>query len=153
MFTMDYVKNKIREAFKGVELGDGIGLWQAQAIDDYKSKEEQLVARVRDVKNDWQLIPTADLFYCDSSLTFFDEKGMRFHLPAFIILELNDEENIGCFNHLTHHYNSYRELFNSLNSVQKMAIATFIEWCFIQPRYEFERPHILRALEEFWYKN
>lgn len=78
---------------------------------------------------------------------------MRFHLPAFIILELNHECNEGVIFHLVFQYKFNREKYNILNLEQKRAVATFLEWCFMQPNYEFDKPHIQRAIEEFWYEN
>ncbi|BCE01987.1 hypothetical protein TYM08_P2050 [Marinicellulosiphila megalodicopiae] len=78
---------------------------------------------------------------------------MCFHLPAFVILELNREGNGSVLFHLTHNYKYHKDKFNILNSEQSHAVVTFLEWCFMQPDYEFEKPHIQRAIEEFWYEN
>ena len=37
----DGLINGIEKAFSNAKLGDGIGLWEAQAIDDYESEEVQ----------------------------------------------------------------------------------------------------------------
>ena len=50
---IESIKNEIISAFKDVKLKDGIGLWEAQAIDDYESKDDQIIARNKDVKDDW----------------------------------------------------------------------------------------------------
>src|SRR5450631_1381037 len=76
---------EIRQAFHDVALGDGTGLWEAQSIDDYEDEKCQSKARSRDEKLDWSRISSDDLKRCDSSLSFFDANGMRFHLPAYMI--------------------------------------------------------------------
>src|SRR5277367_3415374 len=86
---------EIQRVFRGVVVGDGIGLWQAQAIDDYEDEAEQEAARARDEKVDWAAIPGKSLLYCDSSLSFFDADGMRFHLPAFLLAEVAGESRGG----------------------------------------------------------
>src|SRR5688500_17196676 len=78
----------IREAFAGVKLGNGIGLQEAQGIDDYADKETCARYRAGDEKEDWTRIPAEELSRCNSSLSFFDAEGMRFHLPAFLVAEL-----------------------------------------------------------------
>lgn len=82
------VADLIREAFRGVTLGDGIGLMQAQGLDDYARPETLKTYRDSDEKVDWSAIPAEKLNRCYSSLSFFDAEGMRFHLPAFLIAEL-----------------------------------------------------------------
>lgn len=44
------VEKEITSAFLGVSLGTGIGLWEAQAIDGYESKEVRAVNREKDQK-------------------------------------------------------------------------------------------------------
>ncbi|PUA27452.1 MAG: hypothetical protein B0W54_12805 [Cellvibrio sp. 79] len=42
--------DSITIAFKNVTLGNGVGLFEGQAIDDYCAEPEQLVAREQDEK-------------------------------------------------------------------------------------------------------
>jgi hypothetical protein len=87
-------KNKLEAdidvAFGQVALADGISLHQAVAIDDRKSSEEQKAVRGRDTYKRWQDIPDQDIRYCCSALSFFDVKGFRFHLPAYMRLAVRD---------------------------------------------------------------
>lgn len=78
----------IYQSFDGVTLEDGIGLWEAQGIDDYLSKDECKKLREKDEKDDWRKIPLTDLYRCNSSLPFFDAKGFRFHLPICLLIDL-----------------------------------------------------------------
>jgi len=78
----DQVKARIRDAFGDVQLGSGVGLREAQALDDYAGDADRAARRAFDRKTDWQSIASAELNECNSSLSFFDAEGMRFHLPA-----------------------------------------------------------------------
>ena len=150
--TAEYVRRKIISAFEHVVLGDGIGLWQAQAIDDYESTEAQLQARERDEKTDWQSIPPEDIFYCESSLSFLDPEGMRFLMPAFILAELSGQTNVGPVFHLAQGSITFPDRFKLFDTRQKQAISCFLELCLTIEDYDWDAPHIKRALEEFWYK-
>ena len=79
----------INEAFRGVKLEDGIGLWEGQGLDDYATNVECRKLREQDEKDDWRKIPVIDLYKCSSSLSFFDAKGMRFHMPIFLLFALD----------------------------------------------------------------
>jgi len=120
----------ITSAFGSVILGNGIGLFQAQAIDDYKSEEEEQASRESDEKLDWRLISFSDLNKCNSSLSFFDAEGMRFHLPAFLVAELKGEYNFGiefCLTYLS----EYRESqFSLLNTEQRESIRKLLNYMF-----------------------
>ena len=156
----------IREAFAGVTLGDCRGLWAGQVLDDWCSPEAIADYRANherdEEQQDWSRIPAADLERCDSSLCFFDAEGMRFHLPAFMLAKLDDEnESEGEWNtvifSLTMHIlnesstNDYnRKMFSLLDAKQRMAIRTFLLYCKGHPDYEFEVPDITRALDEYW---
>jgi hypothetical protein len=85
--TKQEVASHIREAFHGVTLGNGIGLLEGQGLDDYEDEATRKAYRERDEKHDWERIPVEALNRCQSSLSFFDAEGMRFHLPAFIRLD------------------------------------------------------------------
>jgi hypothetical protein len=79
----------IREAFSGVRLGNGIGLREAHGLDDHEDAQACATYRANDEKDDWSRISIDELNACYSSLSFFDAAGMRFHLPAFLIADLN----------------------------------------------------------------
>lgn len=95
------LKDLIAEAFQGVQLGSGVGLWQGEAIDDYKSEAAQAIERLKDEKLDWSKIPDEHLYGCELSLCYFDPEGMRFHLPAFLLAEIDGKTNTGPLFHLT----------------------------------------------------
>jgi hypothetical protein len=150
---INFIKEEITLAFNGVRLEDGIGLWEAQVIDDYGAKDEQSYARLKDEKNDWKSISGSDLFICDSSLSFMDAKGMRFHIPAFILGEIEGNTNTSPIYHLTQVVTNKPELFGEFNAKQKAAVAKYLKWCVRQEHYRIDKYHITRALNEFWCKS
>ena len=88
---LDQLRQKIESAFAGVTLQEGIGLYEAQGIDDYASQAQCLAYRAKDEKLNWHNISINDLNRCNSSLSFFDAQGMLFHLPAFLLASLNGD--------------------------------------------------------------
>lgn len=75
---------EIERAFASVTLEDGVSIREADVIDDYGSLEDRQKARSRDELKDWRRIPDDLLEHFHWSLSFFDAKGMRFHLPAYM---------------------------------------------------------------------
>lgn len=143
------VEEEVRSAFHGVSLGSGIGLWEAQAIDDYESEEVRRQQRERDRKGSWELIPSAELQRCHSSLSFFDADGMRFHLPAYIIASLRGEVDDPIF-HLVHLDEYATSKLTSLSDLQRMSIISYLKFCLERDEYEFEHASIEKALDEYW---
>lgn len=142
--------SRIEEAFLGVKLGNGIGLQQAQGLDDYDDAVTCAGYREQDEKEDWQRIRAEDLNRCNSSLLFFDAEGMRFHLPAYLIADLRGSYRCGmafCLAHL----DDYRTTqFSLLSPAQRNAVRSFLLHISEVADYEFDRPHIIRVLDEYW---
>ena len=84
--------NEIYRAFNGVTLEDGVGLWEGQGLDGYADDETLLKLRRKDERMSWDNITYQDLCLCNSSPSFFDAKGMRFHLPKLMLLHLFESE-------------------------------------------------------------
>ncbi|MGK7913389.1 MAG: DUF6714 family protein [Synechococcus sp.] len=146
------LKVAISNAFKGVTLGDGIGLWEAQAIDDYETDFVRAEKRRDDETSDWQAISHNDLGRCYSSLCFFDADGMRFHLPAFLLAEIDGKFDQLVF-HLTGLDDYKRQKLATLTDPQKSVIALFLGWCLASDCYEYDRQLITVALKEYWSQN
>ena len=147
------LRKSIESAFNGVKLEEGIGLWQAQAIDDYEEEKEQLRARSQDEKSDWTKFDGNELIRCHSSLSFFDPDGMRFHLPAFM---LNDEfrDGMDSLLYLLTDLDDYvLNMFSSLTAAQRAAVRDYLLWCKDQEDYEFEKEDIDKSLREYWLEN
>ena len=73
---------KIEAAFKDVKRQDGVTFHQAIARDDRASEKEELEARKLDRDEYWQDVPDELLKNEGSFLTFLDDKGLRYYLPA-----------------------------------------------------------------------
>jgi hypothetical protein len=145
----DQVIDQIAEAFSGVVLGDGVGLRHAQGLDDYEDEDTCARYREADEKENWQAITPPDLNSCNSSLSFFDPEGMRFHLPAYMTAELRGEYGFGLAFSLTQ-VGDYGCYYSALDPIQRQAVRRFLLFLLDDPEYEFDRPHIERALEDYW---
>src|SRR5215204_4680210 len=101
---------EITAAFDGVSREDGMTLHEAEAMDDWKSSAEQRAARRLDLESRWQDVPDDDIFACCSALSFLNEKGFRYYIPAFMVYGLrhwgDDWNGIlnSCEYHLLHDY-------------------------------------------------
>lgn len=140
----------IESAFSGVRLGNGIGLKQAQGIDDYEDPGTCNAYRATDEKDDWRRIDSEALNQCHSSLSFFDAEGMRFHLPAYLIAELKGDYDFGLAFCLTHLSDYSRGQFVLLSSNQRAAVRAFLLHMATDPNYELGWPHLDQALKEYW---
>ena len=135
--TKEELIEEIQIAFKDVKLEDGIGLWEGQGLDDYADRETLLKLRRKDERDNWDNISYKDLAYCESSLSFFDAKGMRFCLPKFLILDILEkefykDENIilSCdiIFHLGYERNDNQEVFHLFNRKQIQCIIYYLEY-------------------------
>jgi hypothetical protein len=143
------VASVIEAAFAGVTLGGGVGLQEAQGRDDYADAETSAAYRANDEKEDWHRIPTEALQRCNSSLSFFDAEGMKFHLPAYLLADLRGDYGFGMAFCLTQ-TSDYDRYFRLLSSAQRRAVRAFLLHILDDPDYEFHRPHILQALDGYW---
>ena len=140
----------IKTAFSNVMLGHGVGLFEAQGIDDYENKEVCQKLRSKDETSQWENIPIEHLNQCYSSLSFFDAEGMRFHLPAFMLLELKEgSDYVNIVFHLTSR-TTINKQFRLLNKSQKKAVRSFLQHLLKDIDHEFDWPKIQRALNDFW---
>lgn len=140
----------IEEAFAGVTLGKGVGLRQAQGLDDYADAETCGRYRAEDEKEDWRRIPVEALNACNSSLSFFDAEGMRFHLPAFLVADLRGDYGFGMAFCLTHLHDYALARFSLLSPVQRGAVRRYLLFIADDRDHMFDREHIQRALDEYW---
>lgn len=143
------VARVIETAFAGVTLGGGVGLQEAQGLDDYADAETCAAYRANDEKDDWHRITAEELQHCNSSLSFFDAEGMRFHLPAYLLADLRGDYGFDmafCLT-LTSDYDRY---FRLLSEAQRGAVRAFLLHILDDPDYEHDRPHVLHALDGYW---
>lgn len=92
---------QITAAFFDTKLGDGIGFYEANAIDDYMPYEERYAARQQDERALWERNLAAPkrvscgngytaAFSPSSALSFMDGAGRRFALPCYMMWALQD---------------------------------------------------------------
>jgi hypothetical protein len=139
----------IEEAFAGVTLGCGVGLYEGQAHDDWEYGATAEKYRARDEKEDWHRLSADALNACHSSLSFFDAEGMRFHLPAFLLADLRGDYKFGMTFCLTY-APGYHDKFRLLSDAQRRAVRAYLLHIAEDMEYDFSRPDILRALEDYW---
>jgi hypothetical protein len=145
------VLNLIRTAFAGVTLGEGVGLRQGQGLDNYADARNLALFRAQDEKREWSWIPAADLDNCYSSLSFFDPEGMRFHLPAYLVADLEGTlKTADVLFHLVHLPEDAAERFDNLSAAQRDAVREFLLLRLSDPDREFVHPLIEIALREYW---
>jgi hypothetical protein len=140
----------IRAAFRGVTLGGGVGLRQGQGLDDYADFRTLADYREKDEKTDWSRIPISELNDCFSSLSFFDAEGLRFHLPAYIIADLEGTLDADIMSTLTGAA-SDRMRFAILDESQRRAVREFLLIRLEQRREdECHDPGLEEAIHGYW---
>ena len=143
-------REKIRLAFADVRLEDGISLRQARAIDDNADADTIEQVRNEDEAEDWSRIPLAALQKYNDTLHFFDAKGMRFHLPAFMIAMLSGEIGPSIVYPLTHLDDWSKKKFCELSIEQRQAVRAFLLELEKDPAFEWEKLEISDALKSYW---
>lgn len=129
------IESEILSAFKGVKLDDGIGYFEADAIDDYlvpssiKYQEE----KAKDEREDWTRLFSIfkDLRFDSSRHSFMDKKGILFYLP-FAMTRKEDMVNSVMYFYISEVYKregyeigKYTELITLLTPEQKQCIYDF----------------------------
>ncbi|MEF9955604.1 MAG: hypothetical protein RSA22_02675 [Acinetobacter sp.] len=148
---LDQLRQKIESAFAGVTLEEGIGLYEAQAIDDYASEAECLAYRAKDEKLNWRNISVDDLNRCNSSLSFFDAQGMLFHLPAFLLANLNGDYLQELTFTLTRPWADMERKFSLFNAEQRFAVRAYLLFLLDEPDEVFRYSDIRDALAQYPY--
>jgi hypothetical protein len=144
----DDVIEQIREAFKGVILGNGIGLLEGNAIDDYAGEITRKTCREQDERLNWEAIPVKALNECYWCLHYLDAEGMRFLLPAFLIANIKREILIDPLFVLTE-VADY-EKFALFSSVQREAVRNYLLYARDDPNHQGDRPNMDLSIEAFW---
>lgn len=159
------VIERIRQAFAGVALGNGLSIHEAQLADQSISRAisplEYARARRLDTQNCWQQVPAETLEACDAALSHLCPLGWRFYLPAYMVraIELahtREELPASVIFHLTaHHADSdpcrNLERFRKLNTQQHEAVRAFLAFMAADdPCFLGRDKAAKRALERFW---
>jgi hypothetical protein len=152
MTDKNALRTVIKEAFNGVVLEGVIGIREANAIDDYKDELFREECKKNDEKENWDMITSSEMNKYNSALSFFDAKGMRFHLPAFMLAEIEGEYKWGMSFVLTNLSDYSKSQFALLNKKQREAVRLFLEYLLQDPNYEFEKKDIESAIKRYWSK-
>ena len=137
------------EAFAGVTLGNGVGLLQAQGMDDYADEKTCAAYRERDEKHDWRAIGLEGLNRYYSSLSFFDEEGMRFHLPAFLMAAMDGTFGFNLSYTLAHTAFA-SDRFALLTPAQRQVVRGYLQFIEQEEEHALDREHIQAALAGYW---
>ncbi len=76
---------EITAAFDGVSRENGVSFRESRVIDDYGSDEERAKARSEDTETRWQDVPDDDIYHAYACLSFLDEIGFHYYIPAFVV--------------------------------------------------------------------
>lgn len=98
--VLNTIKSKLIQVFGNQKLEDGIGFFEAIAIDDEKDINSPIckAARVLDEREDWQkvlkVVQEYDYNYDPAVHSYMDEKGKIFFLPVMILAAVNMDDEI-----------------------------------------------------------
>jgi len=161
MVKKEELIQSIKSAFEGVKLEDGTGLFESCAIDKYWLEKDDAVRkeyRQKDEVNDWSVIPIENMECGIGGHSFFDAKGMRFHLPAYMIAQLENEDFdadvVGCLTAYWEEDKSAKlsERFDILSPDQRAVVRDFLLFQLENTEAYFLNPEIQKALETYWTK-
>jgi hypothetical protein len=144
---MNRLIDLVDEAFDGVLLENGIGLREADGLDDYAQPDRLKKLREQDEKLDWRKITPELLGYCNAAPSFLDAKGLRFHTPAFIIAELRGQAEVNFVDRFIYnHFVSAPEFIKLLTSKQREAIIACIDFYSSEYSYDYNPTEIEKAV-------
>ena len=143
---LDSLIREVESAFNGMRLGDGTGLLEANGLDDYAPADELAVLRSRDEHEDWRRIEVDTLNQCYAAPTFMNPRGFIFHLPAFLIAELNDNFGYGFIDRLFETNQLPDDWMTLLNDAQRDAIIAVLSTIVDHPNYFDHQEEITIAI-------
>jgi hypothetical protein len=149
---LDPLIQEITDAFEEVQLGDGIGLLEADGLDDYASDAERVELRSRDEKTDWRRIDPKMLNRYYVAPSYFDARGFVFHLPAFLIAELNDQYGYDFIDRLINFPRSPGCWHDLLTKPQCAVIIKTLKLVSEHPDYWEQSAYIEVAIEQLIYR-
>ncbi len=141
---------RIKSAFSGVKLGNGIGLWEAKALDYLESPKVRARYRLWDEAEDWTRIPARVLNRRHASPSFLDAEGFRFYMPAIMIATLRRVYKFDFIWHLIHFENLGHTRYELLNRQQRSVVREFLIFSASDPDDTRSRDDIMYALETHW---
>jgi hypothetical protein len=157
---MEEIQQLIAAAFRGVVLGGGISLRQAQVIDRYGegvTDAEFDRLPLQEITNDWSRVPLEELER--DCVAHLDAEGYRYYIPAFMLSVLKKYDSssmrvIGTLGSLypkkdmwAYHMGQYA----MLNQAQLEAIASYVSALpSLVPLDGEEKTIVPRALRNYW---
>lgn len=151
----------IIKAFSTVTRENGVSLHEARAIDDYQGAQERAAARLQDTDTQWQEIPDQWIEEYSDVLSFFDAKGFRYYIPAYMIWSIRNYQisrslsldftiyALGYDQGLEHHRNHQFRLFNL---EQAQAICRFLQFMTTYGEPWVDSGAARSALKHYWEK-
>jgi hypothetical protein len=155
------VEIEIRTAFRGVTLGRGMSLRQAQFADRFQdavwNAHSDSLAK-GEIRDDWSKVPLDELE--SDCIAHLDALGFRYYIPALMLRVLDSYESssmrvIGTLGGLypkkdsSWAYSMHR--YSLLDAAQKTAIARFLAALPDLVELGFEHQKIVpRALRNYW---
>lgn len=126
------IKKQIFTAFANVKLGDGIGFYEAGAIDDYFTPEDAdyQEEKARDEREDWTKVYDMLEAYGDFDQVrhcFMDAKGQHFYMPIILLLsDIVSQESVLMPSKWRPEV--HQELMQLLSYEQKQAIIDYLAY-------------------------
>ena len=152
------VESEIRTAFRGVTLGRGISIRQAQIIDGFKAEPGSAVPAGAEITDDWSRIPLSELER--DCVAHLDALGFRYYIPALMLSVVDRYEPsslrvIGTLSGLYPEKGSgweyHMHRYSLLNPTQKSSIARFLAALPKLVELDLEGEKIVsRALRNYW---
>lgn len=136
----------VEQAFENVTLEDGMGLRQAYLHDPGNAALESFRPKSIDERLDWTRIKIPELNSYEAALCYFDPKGMKFHLPAFMKAALNDLLDFDLVTYLISDDVTVDDQYSPLTVAQRHAVHQFLELCRLDcgmPELEVSVEHAL----------
>lgn len=155
------VESEIQMAFRGVTLGRGVSLRQAQFADRSRDtiRDAQLAPLAAgEIVDDWSQVPLDELER--GCIAHLDAGGFCYYIPALMLSVLKHYDSasmrvIGTLNSLypkkDHRWGYHMHRYSLLNQEQKTAIARFLVALPKLVELDFEDQKIVpRALRNYW---
>ncbi len=149
----EHLISEIEKAFKNVFLNEGVGIYESEAIDNYASKEIREIEREKDIRNDWASIldDVIDQYY--SVLSFMDDDGLRFTIPAYMrfAVKYYDTSSSASIDAIIHILANRRQ-WGFLTNKQKAVIADFLGFMVLEAENHVDSFQASLAYENIWSK-
>ena len=149
---------QITKAFEGVTRDGGVSLHEARAIDDYEGAQGRAKARKKDTDCRWQDVPDEWIEYFYDVFSFFDAKGFRYYLPAYMIWLLKNyrssqSNSVDCTIYALSVYEGVDDPYNRfrlLNAEQSKAVCSFLKFMATYCADWVDAQAARRALNQYW---